>query len=135
LLTAFVALHHLRTEALFPALYSKLKEIPKEWTEIYREIAGNQIELTSTEEPAGKFVWPRQGGVVTVEEGAPLWATHIEILIEPGNWYVTLLRDGEQVMVMHKTFSKDGKTMQQTRTIRDPQGKFIEIAILVFDKQ
>jgi hypothetical protein len=106
----------------------------KEWTEIYREIAGDQMELASTEEPAGKYVWPRQGGVVTVEEGAPLWATHIETLIEPGNWYVTLVRDGKQVAVIHKTFSKDGKTMQQTRTFRDPQDKFIEMP-RVFDKQ
>ena len=106
----------------------------KEWTEIYREIAGDQMELESTEEPAGKFVWPRQGGVVTVEEGAPLWATHIEILIEPGNWYVTLLIDGRQVAVKHKTFSKDGKTMLMKETFRDPQGKFIEMP-LVFDKQ
>jgi hypothetical protein len=106
----------------------------KEWTEIYREIEGDQMELASTEEPAGKYVWPRQGGVVKVVEGDPLLATHIETLIEPGNWYVTLLIDGRQVAVKHKTFSKDGKTMLMKETFRDPQGKFIEMPF-VFDKQ
>ena len=32
----------------------------------------------------------------------------------PGNWYVTTLRDGKQVIVRHKIVSADGKTKRET---------------------
>jgi hypothetical protein len=90
---------------------------PKELTEIYREIEGNQIELTRTTTlPDGssrslKDSWPCQGGIAKPLEGDAAGSSYVQTLIAPGNWYVTHLQDGKQVAIRHKTLSKDGKIM------------------------
>jgi hypothetical protein len=40
--------------------------------------------------------------------------TVVEILLKPGEWYVTFLMNGKQMTTMHKTISADRKTMRQT---------------------
>ena len=60
--------------------------------------------------------------------------SYVQTLIAPGDWYVSVLLNGTQVSVIHKVFSKDGKTMFQTSTGSDPQGEPYE-DLRVFDRQ
>ena len=121
---------------------SNAQENPKEGIETYRTVPGDQIELSYTRKLNNgssvliKGRWPAQGGAVTVTQiqGAPEGLSWIETLIAPGDWYVTRLLNGKQIGVMHKTFSRDGKTMTQTSRIIDAQGKFIE-EVAVLDRQ
>ena len=121
-----------------PLLLAALKRAPKERTEVYREIEGDQIEMAATEigtdgsPQSGKLVWPRQGGTArgALREG-PVF---VEVLTDPGNWYVAILMDGKQTALLHKTISKDGRTMRQTTKGTTPDGKTFE-QIEVFDRQ
>ena len=114
--------------------------LPKEWTEVYREIEGDQIEATFTwihtdgSSSLLKGIWPAQGGTMKVLQGGNPALSYVQTLIEPGNWYRTALRDGKQVGFIHKTFSKDGKTMRQTHKGVDAQGRPYE-DLRVYDKQ
>src|SRR5579862_2075608 len=82
---------------------------PKEYTEVYREIEGDQIEYTMNEilqdgsSRSGHLIWPRQGGTVNVLQGGVEGLTYVETLVGPGDWYVTALRKGEQFGIRHKT--------------------------------
>ena len=114
----------------------------KELTETYLEIEGDQIEFTRKGTQANgaaissKWTWPRQGGMVKRLYPSPLPAdrAYVQTVVEPGNWYVTVLQNGKQGGVRHKTFSKDGKIMTQIYKEMDAQGKpFVEV--LVFDRQ
>jgi len=115
---------------------------PKELTEVYKEADGDQIEFTRTgiqtdgASLSSKWTWPRHGGMVKRHLPAPLprEMSYVETLIEAGDWYVTVLQDGRQIAVIHKTFSKDGNTMIQTFWNVDENGKTTE-QLLVFDKQ
>ena len=61
------------------------------------------------------ITYPAKGGVVTVIDGEGTEGLNfIETLVGPGNWYVTTLRDGKQVIVRHKIVSADGKTKRET---------------------
>ena len=51
-----------------------------------------------------------------------------------GDWYAIFLRDGNQIRVIHKVISKDGKTMHQTITGVDSDGKPYE-SLAVYEKQ
>jgi hypothetical protein len=114
---------------------------PKEGMEVYREIEGDQIEFTSKgtrtdgSSDSTKWTWPRQGGLVRrLDAPLPAETIYVETVAEPGNWYVTILQKGKQVRLIHKIFSKDGKTMTQTLTGADAQGKPFE-QVQVFDRQ
>src|SRR5579863_1685521 len=82
---------------------------PKEYTEVYREIEGDQIEFTSNtilsdgSSRKGHLIWPRQGGTVKVVDGGVEGLTYVETLIGPGEWYVTALQNGKQFGIRHKT--------------------------------
>lgn len=61
--------------AFSPAVAARLGPPPKQQTEIYREIEGNQIEFSSTQTQADgssasfKYIWPApEGGAVKVEQ-------------------------------------------------------------------
>jgi hypothetical protein len=111
-------------------------------TEIYRELGADQIEFTRIGTQidgtpiSSKWTWPRLGGIVERLSPAPLPEdmSYVETVIEPGNWYVTVLQNGKQITVIHKTFSKDGRTMRQTITSTNAQSQTSE-QLLVFDKQ
>jgi hypothetical protein len=114
------------------------KEGGGEGFEVYREIAGNQLELTRSivrqdgSGGSGIYTCPLQGGVVMVPKDYP--DAIVETFVAPGEWYATFLRDGIQRFVIHKVVSKDGKTLTQTTTGVAPDGKFFE-QIEVYDKQ
>lgn len=115
---------------------------PQKATDTYRLIDGNQIEFTRRGVQGdgtpiySRWVWPAQGGAAERLEPSPLpdETSYIELLIEPGYWYVTILQDGKQSLVMQKNISKDGKIMRITEKSRDEGGKLIE-DLYVFEKQ
>ena len=116
---------------------------PKEQTESYRVIDGGRIERTSmTTMPDGStslsaLTWPAEGGPVQIQRvaaGVPPNISYFEVLIAPGEWYVVTMFDGRQVGTRHKVVSKDGKTMQQTVKLNDPQGKAVE-QLEVYDRK
>lgn len=106
---------------------------PRELTEALREIEGDRIELAQDgiqEDGAPvtfRIAYPAQGGVVTIidAEGTE-GLTFLETLVSPGNWYVTTLRDGKQVIVRHKVVSADGKTKRETVHGTDEHGQPFE---------
>jgi hypothetical protein len=113
---------------------------PKERSEVYREIEGDQIELTGEavrtdgSSSSYRFIWPRQGGTAKVLEGGLEGVAYTEIFIAPGDWYVAVLRDGKQAAVMHKTVSGDGRTLHYTIKGADQEGNPFE-QLEVFDRQ
>ena len=113
---------------------------PKELTEVLREIEDGRIELAQhgiQEDGAPvtfRITYSAQGGVVTVidAEGTE-GVTFIETLVSPGNWYVTTLRDGKQVIVRHKVVTADGKAKRETVHGTDEHGQPFE-QIEVFER-
>ena len=112
---------------------------PNELTEIYREIEDGKIEysreVTHIDGTANSSKWtfPRQGGVGKRLYPPPNDNLYVDTLVEPGNWYLTVLVKGVQATVVHKTISKDGKTMTQTLMGLDAQDKPVEF--MVFERQ
>ncbi len=122
-------------------LKAKNETVPKEATEVYKEV-GDQIELTvantmiNGEQISGKYIWPRQGGVAKSQEDVPAFVgiTIVQTLIAPGEWYATFLKDGKQFIVVHKVMSEDGMTMSLTSQGTDAEGKPFEQTV-VYDRQ
>lgn len=106
--------------------------------EVYRELDSGEIELTLTTTSSegtsevSKFIWPAQGGIAMEE--APEGRLVIETLIAPGDWYVTQIQDGKQIIIMHKVVSRDRKTMHQTFKAITEQGVPID-GVGVYDRQ
>jgi hypothetical protein len=103
---------------------------PKEQTEVYRELASGEIEMSLTRvqtdgaSQSTKLTWPASGGAVHDPDGhLPKGETIVETLLGPGDWYVTYLMNGKQFLVMHKVISQDGQTMHQTIKGTDLQGR------------
>jgi len=123
-------------ESKFPAT----EVMPKERTEVYRELDVDQMEFTATGIEANgspisfKATWPQQGGTVDILQGGDEKTSYIETLIEPGDWYVTVMQNGKQIGVIHKTFSKDGKRMRQTYRGTDAQDNPFE-RLSLYDRQ
>ncbi|MBN2242308.1 MAG: hypothetical protein JW793_06420 [Acidobacteria bacterium] len=115
---------------------------PKEALDVYREVGKDRIEFTRTgvqrngEPIYSKWAWPAQGGTAERLEPSPLpeGASYIELLADPGSWYVTIMQNGKQSSLMEKTISKDGKTMHLRLKTSDAQGNPLE-ELHVFKKQ
>ena len=115
---------------------------PKEVTDVYREAGTDQIEFirkgtqSDGSPDSSTWTWPRVGGMAERKSPAPLPAgtSYIELLMDPGNWYVTILQNGRQNVAMHKVIAKDGKTMSITIKSTNAQGKPVE-QLQVFEKQ
>jgi hypothetical protein len=122
-----------------PALSELAGPPPKLHIETYREIE-DRIELSGTEtrpdgsSTSGKMSFPKQGGVVKVENAAVSGLSYVEALLAPGEWLVLTMRDGRQVGTRRKVISKDGKTMRQTFRSFGQDGKPIE-QVEVYDRQ
>jgi len=100
---------------------------PKEQTEVYRELATGEIEMSLTRVQSDgasrttKLTWPAGGGAVHDPDGhIPKGETYVETLLGPGEWFVTYMRNGKQYLTMHKVISRDGQTMRQTIKGLDP---------------
>ena len=101
---------------------------------VYREVDENLIELSDGLPGSEKWTWPRQGGIASMPASVPRERMYVETLIEPGNWYVTIMENGVQVATYHKVVSTDGKKLRQTLKLISPEGKHLE-RIDVMDKQ
>lgn len=115
-------------------------DAPKEETEVFR-VVGDQFELTITGTQkdgaaiAEKITSPINGGVFKVLQPAPTEGeSYVETMFEPGNRFLTTLKNGKQIEVQHLVLSKDGKTMSITAKGTDAKGKPFE-SVAVFDKQ
>ena len=118
----------------------------KELIEIYKEIEPDKMELTRRGIGADgspffeKYIYPRQGGIVDrIGIGGENASSNrdagiIGICVAPGEWYTVFLKSGTQYMLIHKSISKDGKTMRQTVRIIDEKGKPVE-GLSFFDKE
>ena len=113
---------------------------PKEETMVFR-VVGDQFELTDTGTQkdgvaiAGKYASPVNGGVFKVLQTAPAEGeSYVETMLEPGNRFLTQLKNGKQTQVQHLVLSKDGKTMSITTKGTDAKGKPFE-SVSVFHKQ
>jgi hypothetical protein len=113
---------------------------PKEETMVFRVI-GDQFELTRTGTQkdgaaiAGKDMFPVNGGALTVLQPAPAEGeSYVETMIEPGNRFLTTLKNGRQIQVQHLVISRDGKTMSITDKGADAKGKPYE-SVSVYGKQ
>jgi hypothetical protein len=112
----------------------------KEETMVFR-VVGDQFELTDTGTQkdgvaiSGKYTSPVNGGVFKVLQAAPAEVeSYVETMLEPGNRFLTQLKNGKQTQVQHLVLSKDGKTMSITTRGTDAKGKPFE-SVSVFDKQ
>jgi hypothetical protein len=118
------------------------KDTPKEVTDVYRELSSGRIELTRKGIQmdgvpiSSTWAWPKEGGIAERTSPAPLpeGISYIELLLDPGHWYVTILQNGKQNIVMHKVIAKDGKTMRIAVRSMHAQGKPVE-QIQIFEKQ
>lgn len=124
---------------LSPRLEEEFKHNPlKEQFQIYRESEGGLLELTVSNTfmdgstMSSKWEYSGIGGKVNriLPEPLPENLSYVYTKLHPGEWILTVMRDGIQFHVMHKIVSKDGNTMGVTRFDTDPQGnifKFREV--------
>lgn len=115
-----------------PAATSKRTTLPT--TAVYREVDGNLIEMSDGSPTSDKWTWPSQGGVVSRKPPLAENMLYVETLIEPGHWYVTIMRDGKQIGSYQKIVDKDGKTLRQTLKYLLPEAKLLEV-LMMYDKQ
>ncbi len=110
--------------------------IVKEMTSNYRELGNGQIEVTCTGNREDcspisfKGTFPREGGGPISAGGISSVVTVIDLY----KYYITILKDGKQVLVYECKMSKDGKTLQGRFKGIDASGKIYE-GVEEFDRQ
>ena len=122
-------------------LKSSNDENLKESVNAYREIEGGMIELSDRDvlndgtSEVSKWIWPKEGGFAKcISRKIEEELLFVEILVEPGHWYVSIMANGRQVAMYHKEVSKDGKTLTQTHKGINEQGKQVDV-IRVYERQ
>jgi hypothetical protein len=112
----------------------------KELTLVKRALNNGMFELVETgtqkdgKQISNKFTHPQQGGVVTPQSKPVEGELSVVTLIDPADFYVTIMQKGKQVQIQHVVVNKDGKSMKVTSKGIDDKGKPFE-TIDVFDKQ
>jgi hypothetical protein len=131
---------NISSSTISPALQQMFKDAPpKQRIEVYRLTPNRQIELTTAftgtdgSSISSKVVYPAEGGMAQDTISQP-GESLVETRISPREWYVTFMQDGKQTLTMHKVISTDGKTMRQTVTGVDSQGKAFE-EVRVYERQ
>jgi hypothetical protein len=113
---------------------------PKEETVVVRELDADTFDITMTGTRTDgshillKWIRPQNGGVLKSQTTLPKGESMVYTVIDPSNWYFTVLHNGKQVRVIHSVISKDGKTLSDSAKGTDAKGKPYE-ALEVFDKQ
>ncbi len=102
----------------------------KEEIHIYREVEGDMIELIANQilkdgsSKSFRTIWPKEGGIVkSLSEEFKEGRLYVELLDEPGNWYLFILRNGRQGTMYHKIVSEDGKTLTMIFKTTTSDGK------------
>jgi hypothetical protein len=121
---------------------SRIVQMPRELTDVYRETEAGAIELSRMEIAAdgkpefSKWSWPKEGGMAERISPDPLpkEINYIPLLIDPGHWYVSIVISGKQSLMMHKTVSKGGRTLQITLKGKDTQGNQLD-DLYIFERQ
>ena len=109
---------------------------PLEWIDTYREIEGDQCEVTTKIVlPDGSkmdevIVWPRQGGASTFVKGGSEGTNEVASMISQNEMIGTRMVDGKQIGLLKIIVSQNGKTLHYT--IKIPGTMEGEA---VFDKQ
>ena len=113
----------------------------KELSTGYRDLGDGMVEVSMAGMRAdgsaisGKAVFPRQGGSVKNQQGtASEDISSILTVIDPYNFYLTILAHGKQVMFYNSTISKDGKRKQDRYKATDEAGKIHE-GVEISDRQ
>jgi hypothetical protein len=95
---------------------------PLGWTDVFREIEDDQVEVTTKIILPDQsvinevIVWPRQGGIATFRQGGTEGVMEVETLISPDEWLATRMVNGKQTGLVKLIVSKNGKTMRYTFT-------------------
>jgi hypothetical protein len=121
---------------------SRIAQMPRELTDVYRETETGTIELLRAETAAdgttesSKWSWPKEGGMAERVSPNPLpkEISYIPLLVDPGHWYVSIVINGKQSLVMHKTISRDGRILQITIRGKDTQGTLLD-DLYIFRRQ
>ena len=93
---------------------------PLGWTDVFREIEGDQYEVKSEIAlPDGSIinevmVWPRQGGVAAFIQGGAEGVTDVETVISPNEMFVTRMVDKKQSGLIKLLVSPNGKIIRYT---------------------
>jgi hypothetical protein len=107
---------------------------------ILRETGGNHegsSQGTNTDGSVFSDKWtvPLQGGIVKYQQGGPAAGSYYVVtLVDAGDVYWTLLKDGKQVELNHYVVSKDGKTCTGTFKGINSKGEPYE-GLWVVDRQ
>jgi hypothetical protein len=122
-------------------LYQSRRDLIKDIIEVYIETEGNMIETTYTSfRKEGstlviKRIFPKEGGIVKyvdseIQEGI----LNIVIPVGSGDWFISTIVNGRNVLMRHMMVSKDGKTLTETIKDINREGKPVE-RIMVSDRQ
>ncbi len=91
---------------------------PLGWTDVFREIEDDQVEVTTNIILPDQsvinevIVWPRQGGIAKFRQGGTEGVMEVETLISPDEWLATRMVNGKQTGLVKLIVSKNGKTMR-----------------------
>ncbi len=118
------------TEAPVKEQTAVIREVGDQWEIVF---SGKRTDGTSFSTKATR---PKPGGVVKFVTGESEAGNEqsFDTVVEPGDWYHTVLRNGKQVEVIHGIISKDGKMMRQITRGIDENGKLFE-SVEVYEKQ
>ena len=113
----------------------------KDIIEVYKETEGNMIETTYTSFRKDgstlviERIFPKEGGIVKyvdseIQEGI----LNIVIPVGSGDWFISTIVNGRNVLLRHMMVSKDGKTLTETFKGTNMEGKPVD-ARAVSDRQ
>lgn len=107
----------------------------KEQTLVVSESEGNiEFRFRGTQmdgsAQSSKYTRAKEGGEVKREPPPQEGRSFVDTVINPGEWYVTVVENGKQIGVYHWIVSKDGKTISETAEGINSDGR-----VAVYDKQ
>ena len=122
-------------------LYQSARGYLKDIIEVYKETEGNMIETTYTSFRKDgstlviKRIFPKEGGIVKyVDSETQESILNIVIPVGSGDWFISTIVNGRNVLLRHMMVSKDGKTMIETFKGTNMEGKPVD-AMAVSDRQ
>ena len=122
-------------------LYQSRRDLIKDIIEVYKETEGNMIETTYTSFRKDgstlviERIFPKEGGIVKyVDSEIQEDILNIVIPVGSGDWFISTIVNGRNVLLRHMMVSKDGKTLIETFKGTNMEGQPID-AMAVSDRQ